>query len=60
MLGSMLVDHINGTAVEQAPLFGGEFTVTKNNNGTHTIVINATDDAVPAHKITLNWTGVLQ
>ena len=60
MLGSVLVEHIDGIAVEQAPLYGGEFTITKNSNGTHTIVINATDDAVPAHKITLNWTGVLQ
>ncbi len=60
MLGSVLVEHIDGVAVEQAPLYGGEFTITDNGNGTHTIVINATDDAVPAHKITLNWTGILQ
>jgi hypothetical protein len=60
MLGSVLVEYIDGIAVEQAPIYNGEFTITKNSNGTHTIVINATDDAVPGHKITLNWTGVLQ
>jgi hypothetical protein len=60
MLGSMLVEHIDGTAVEQAPLFDGEFTIKANNDGTHTIIINATDDAKPSHKITLNWTGKLK
>lgn len=60
MLGSMLVEHIDGTAVEQAPLFDGEFTIKNNNDGTHTIIINATDDAKPSHKITLNWTGKLK
>ncbi len=59
MMGSMLVEYIDGTAVEQAPIFGGEFTITANGDGTHTIVIKATDDADPAHKITLNWTGRL-
>ena len=60
MLGSVLVEHIDGVAVEQAPLYGGEFTITDNGDGTHTIVINATDDAMPPHKITLNWTGTLK
>ena len=60
MLGSVLVEYIDGIAVEQAPIYGGEFTITDNGNGTHTIIINATDDAVPAHKITLNWTGILK
>ena len=59
-MGSILVEYVNGNAVEQIPLYGGEITVTANSNGTHTIVINATDDANPAHNITLNWTGILQ
>ncbi len=60
MMGSILVEYIDGIAVEQVAFSGGEFTITDNGDGTHTIVINATDDAVPAHNITLNWTGVLQ
>ena len=60
MMGSMLVEHIDGNAVEQAPLYGGEVTITDNGDGTHTIIVNAIDDKVPANKITLNWTGVLK
>lgn len=60
MMGSMLVEHIDGNAVEQAPIYDGEVTITDNGNGTHSIVVNAVDDAVPPHKITLNWTGILQ
>ena len=60
MMGSVLVEYIDGTAVEQAPIFGGEFTITANGDGTHTIIIKATDDANPTHKITLNWTGTLK
>ena len=59
MMGSVIVEYIDGTAVEQISLYGGEFTITANSNGTYTIVINATDDADPEHKVTLNWTGVL-
>ena len=50
----------DGLCVSQAPLYGGTVTITANDNGTYTIVIDATDDADPAHKITLNWTGKLQ
>lgn len=60
MLGSMLVEYIDGIAVEQAPIFDGEFTIKANNDGTHTIIVNATDDTKPSHKITLNWTGKLK
>ena len=59
MMGSLLIEYVDGVGVNQAPIFGGEFTITANANGTHTIVIDATDDAEPSHKITLNWTGIL-
>lgn len=58
-MGSILVEYADGIAQEQIPLYGGEITITANSNGTHTIVINATDDADPEHTITLNWTGKL-
>lgn len=60
MMGSLLQEYSNGIGTIQAPIFGGEFTITDNGDGTHTIVINATDDASPSHKITLNWTGELR
>ena len=58
-MGSMLVEYsIGGIAVEQAPIFNGEIIINDNGDGTHTIVINATDDLW--HNVTLNWTGILQ
>ena len=58
-MGSMLVEYsIGGIAVEQAPIFNGEIIINDNGDGTHTIVINATDDLW--HDVTLNWTGILQ
>lgn len=59
MMGSLLQVYKDGKGVDQAPIFGGEFTITENSNGTYTIVIDATDDVEPANKITLNWTGRL-
>lgn len=59
MMGSLYQRYVNGKGVDQAPLYGGEIEITKNADDTHTIVINATDDATPAHNITLNWTGKL-
>lgn len=59
IMGSIMQSYANGVGVNEAPIFGGEFTITNNNDGTHTIIINATDDADPAHRITLNWTGEL-
>lgn len=59
MMGSVMQEYVNGKGVNEAPIFGGELTIADNEDGTHTIVINATDDADPAHKITLNWTGKL-
>lgn len=60
LLGSLYMVYKDGLCVSQAPLYGGTVTITANDNGTYTIVIDATDDADPAHKITLNWTGKLQ
>lgn len=60
MMGSLLIEYINGVGVNQAPIYGGEFTVKDNGDGTHTITLNATDDIDPANKITLNWTGTLK
>ncbi len=57
LLGSLYMVYKDGLCVSQAPLYGGTVTITSNNDGTYTIVIDATDDADPAHKITLNWTG---
>ena len=59
MMGSLLLIYEDGKGIDQAPIFDGEFTITENGDGTHTIVINALDDKQPAHKITLNWTGRL-
>lgn len=60
LLGSLYMVYKDGLCLSQAPLYGGTVTITANGDGTHTIVIDATDDAEPAHKITLNWTGELQ
>lgn len=60
MMGSLLMEYADGVGINQAPIFGGEFTITDNGDGTHTIIINATDDADPSHNITLNWTGELR
>ena len=60
LLGSLYMVYKDGLCLSQAPLYGGTVTITANGDGTHTIVIDATDDADPAHKITLNWTGKLQ
>ena len=57
LLGSLYMVYKDGLCLSQAPLYGGTVTITANDNGTYTIVIDATDDADPAHKITLNWTG---
>jgi hypothetical protein len=59
LLGSLYMVYKDGLCVSQAPLYGGTVTITSNNDGTYTIVIDATDDADPEHKITLNWTGKL-
>lgn len=41
-----------------APLMSGEITISENADGTHTISIDCSDDASPAHRITAEWTGV--
>lgn len=56
MMGTLVIEH--GLKI-QAPIIDGEIKITSNNDGTHTITVDAIDDANPSHKITLNWTGIL-
>lgn len=44
----------------QAPLMGGTLTITKNDDGTHTVVLDAYDDAPTPNKVTAHWTGVVE
>lgn len=57
LLGSLFMVYNNGLCVSQAPLYEGTITITANNDGTHTIVVDALDDAPEQHRITLSWTG---
>lgn len=59
MMGSLVQINRDGKGIAQAPLYGGEFTISQNEDGTYHIVIDAVDDAEPAHRITLDWTGRL-
>lgn len=59
MMGSLVQINRDGKGIAQAPLYGGEFTISQNEDGTYHIVIDAIDDAEPAHRITLDWTGRL-
>ena len=54
VFGASIVSNVyeDGKGIDQAPIFDGEFTITENGDGTHTIVINALDDKQPANKIT--------
>ena len=59
MMGSLYQRYADGVGVEQAPLLDGTITISDNGNGSYRILIDAVDDAVPAHKITLDWSGRL-
>ena len=59
MMGSLVQINRDGKGIAQAPLYGGEFTISQNEDGTYHIVIDAVDDAEPANRITLDWTGRL-
>lgn len=59
LMGSVVIEYANGEGVDQAPIFDGTMTITDNGGDNYTIVIDAKDDANPAHKVTLNWTGRL-
>lgn len=59
LLGSLYQKKENGRGVHQAPIYDGTITISDNGDGTHRIVIDAVDDATPAHRITLDWTGIL-
>lgn len=56
-LGSLFMVYKDGLCVSQAPIYEGTVTITANVDGTHTIVIDALDDAPKQNRITLNWTG---
>lgn len=57
LLGSLFMVYKNGQCVSQAPLYDGTITIEANNDGTHTITIDALDDAPKQNRITLTWTG---
>ena len=57
LLGSLFMVYKDGLCVSQAPLYEGTITITSNGDGTHTIVIDALDDAPKQNRITLTWTG---
>lgn len=59
LLGSLYMEYRDGLCVSQAPLYEGTVTIEANGDGTHTIKIDALDDAPKQNKITLNWTGRL-
>lgn len=59
-VGSWLFDYINGGASYNgyAMIVGGELTISDAGNGNSTIVLNGVDCL--GHKITCNWTGVIE
>ena len=57
LLGSLFMIYKDGMCVSQAPLYQGTVTIEANGDGTHTIVIDALDDAPKQNQITLTWTG---
>ena len=57
LLGSLFMIYKDGLCVSQAPLYEGTVTITANGDGTHTIVVDALDDAPRQNRITLTWTG---
>ena len=59
LLGSLFMVYKDGLCVSQAPIYEGTVTIEANGNGTHTIIIDALDDAPRQNRITLNWTGRL-
>ena len=59
MQGSLYQRYVNGKGIDQAPLHNGTITISDNGDGTYRIVVDAVDDATPAHKITLDWSGIL-
>lgn len=59
MQGSLYQRYENGKGIDQAPLHDGTITISDNGDGTYRIVVDAVDDCTPAHKITLDWSGVL-
>lgn len=50
----------NGTVIEGAAAAGGELTLTKNDDGTWTIVFDFTDQQADPKHFTFNWTGTME
>lgn len=59
LLGSLYMVYEDNVAVKQAPLLTGTVVINYNANGTHTVIVDAYDDAVRPNKLTLNWTGYI-
>ena len=60
LMGSVYLRYENDILVDQAPLTTGAFSIVDNGDGTHSLTLEAYDDAAQPHKITANWTGVVQ
>ena len=59
LLGSLYMVYEDNMAIKQAPLLTGTVVINYNANGTHTVIVDAYDDAVRPNKLTLNWTGYI-
>lgn len=53
--------HLNKGIISgnQAPFVGGSIVITKNEDGTHTFLIEALDNAEVPNTVTVNWTGTV-
>lgn len=61
LIGSLyMVYGDDKRAVTQAPLTTGTVEIKINADGTHTIIVDAYDDTPELHRLTLNWTGMVQ
>lgn len=59
LLGSLYMEYRDNRAIAQAPLFKGTVVINYNADGTHSVTIDAYDDAVRPNRLTLNWTGYI-
>ena len=59
LLGSLYMEYRDNMAIAQAPLFKGTVVIDYNADGTHSVTIDAYDDAVKPNRLTLNWTGYI-
>lgn len=60
LIGSLYMEYRDNKAIAQAPLFKGTVVINYNaDDGTHSVTIDAYDDAVKPNRLTLNWTGYI-